>query len=328
MHQSKVMAVGYIAVVMVLYLCTFLNSAQAAVLSESEQMWIDEHASEVSFSPVKDHPPFLWSQYGVLFGISYDYLNYIQEQLSVNFPKREPRTRKEIIDALKAGEISFTASLSQTPERTEYLLFTRPYISIPTVYVGKSGSKVKTGLEIVEKQLRVSVGDEYGVHEYLSSRYPDMQLVPADNNYLVLQNVLSGVTEIGVMNIASLSYLVREHNMTNLKKIANTGFEANSSFAVANTAPELRNIIDNVIESMPRKTRDAIVSRWITDIATIENLAGTAVVDIPETTSDKKDIYLMGMGALLLLCLGFFLHYVFVRSTPRVDETGNTEYIP
>jgi ABC-type amino acid transport substrate-binding protein len=302
--------------------------AEASLISESEQVWLDEHAGEISFAPIKDFPPFLWSQYGTLFGISRDYLNYIQEKLLLIFPMHEPRTRDEILNALKMGESSFVSSLSSTPDRNEYLLFTRPYMSMPTVYVGKSGTKAKTGLEIVQGGYKVSVGNNYGVHSYLKERYPDMILVPVENNYFVLQNVLNGVTEFGAINVATLAHLTREHNLRDLKKIGDTGFELSLSFAVPKSMPELRNIIDNIIETMPKKTREAIAARWITDAATIENLAGAPVADIGISPDDRESYYVAGLVALLLLCLGFIIHYIFVRSTPRKDSLGRDEYVP
>lgn len=304
------------------------GSLSASFLTEHEEAWLNENRGEIYFAPIRDFPPFLWSQYGELFGISRDYLNYIQEKLSIVFKEREPRTREEILAALQAGELSFVSTLTATPERSEYLLFTRPYLSMPTVYVGKSGTKIRTGLEIIQNKYRVSVGDNYGVHSYLKERYPDMILVPVENNYFVLQNVLNGVTEIGAINIATLAHLVREYNFENLKKIADTGFELKLSFAVPKTMPELRNILDNVIETMPKKTKESIISKWITDTATIENLAGAPVVDLRPTSNQKENYYIAGMAALLLLCLGFILHYIFVRFTPRKGALGKEEYVP
>ena len=262
-----------------------------------------------------------------MFGISVDYLNYIQEKLSTNFKLQEPRTQREIISALKSGEISFISSVSENSERSQYLLFTRPYISLPIIYIAKSGTKNKTGTEIVDKELRVSVSEDYDIHYYLSNRYPKMHLVKVENPYQVLQNVLSGVTEVGVINIATLSHLVREHHLANLKKIGETGFEIKLSFALPKSMPELRNIFDNIIETMPKKTKDAILSHWITDNTTIENLAGSAT-DLHNTNYNNENIYLVVITGLLMLCIGFILHYVFVRSTPKKDAHGETEYIP
>ena len=302
-------------------------TVEAVSLTETEKTWLTENQENIFFAPIEDYPPFLWSQYGSLFGISNDYLQYIQEQLSVDFKEREPRTRSELTAAMESGESSFLASLTETSDRAEYLLFTRPYLTVPTVYVGKSGMRVDTATEIVEKGLSVSVADEYGIHQYLENRYSAMHLVPVANNYLVLQNVLSGKTEVGVINVASLSHLAREHNMTNLKKLADTGFAVRLAFAVPKSMPVLRDILDNVIESMPEKTKQAIMERWVPDSASIQNLAGIGAEPLGGV-SPNQNSYVIGMGALLLLCLGFILHYIFVRFTPRKDATGNTEYIP
>ncbi len=315
---------------LLLFFCIiiFPNSARAALLSTSEQAWMEEHSQNITFAPIGDYPPFLWSQYGVLFGISSDYVNYIQEKLSTEFKSKEPRTRKEILEALQSGEVSFASSLTETPERLQYLLFTRPYVSMPVIFVAKSGLKNRTSSEIIDKGLKVSVSGEYSIHAYLSERYPKMNLVPVDNNYKVLQNILTGVTEVGVINVASLAYLTDEHNLENLKKIGDTGFSIRLAFAIPKSIPELRDIFDKIIETMPPQTRDAILSRWITDTVTIDNLAGSSGELTEARSNNNETAYLVFITAFLMLCLGFILHYFFVRSTPRKDVAGNTEYIP
>lgn len=292
-----------------------------------EKSWLAEHASEVTFAPEKDYPPFIWEQYSTLFGISKDYLNYIQVELETSFREKEARPLKEILEAVKSGEPSIISSVSETGDRKEYLLFTRPYFESPALFVGKSGTGTKSVAEIITKKLKVGVGDGFGAHEYLKERYPEMIFVPRENDFLVLEDLRDGKTDIVVIDAASLSYLAAEHEMRNLKKIGETGFVYSLAFAVPKSMPELRNSIDAVLGSMPRKVIEEIQGRWISDPTTLNVLAGnsTALVTPPQSSSDTATLFL---SAAVMLLLGFVLHYLYVRITPRKDSEGHAEYVP
>jgi ABC-type amino acid transport substrate-binding protein len=296
-------------------------------LLPAEKAWLSEHASEVTFAPEKDYPPFIWEQYSTLFGISKDYLNYIQVELETSFREKEARSLQEILEAVRSGESSIVSSVSATGDRSEYLIFTRPYFESPALFVGKSGTGNKSIAEIVTKKLRVGVGDGFGAHEYLQERYPQLIFVPRQNDFLVLEDLRNGKTDIAVIDAASMSYLTAEHEIRNLKKIGETGFVYSLAFAVPKSMPELRNSIDAVLGSMPKKVIEDIHSRWISDPATLSVLAGnsTALVTPPQSSSDAVTLIL---SATVMLLLGFVLHYLYVRITPRKDSEGHAEYVP
>lgn len=312
--------------VFVVLITPVLAHAQVELLP-AEKAWLAEHASEVTFAPEKDYPPFIWEQYSTLFGISKDYLNYIQVELETSFREKEARSLQEILVAVRSGESSIVSSVSATGDRSEYLIFTRPYFESPALFVGKSGTGNKSIAEIVTKKLRVGVGDGFGAHDYLQERYPEMIFVPRQNDFLVLEDLRNGKTDIAVIDAASMSYLTAEHEIRNLKKIGETGFVYSLAFAVPKSMPELRNSIDAVLGSMPKKVIEDIHSRWISDPATLSVLAGnsTALVTPPQSSSDTVTLIL---SAAVMLLLGFVLHYLYVRITPRKDSEGHAEYVP
>ncbi len=206
---------GITVILLVLVLLPAGSVMAKTDLLQSEQEWLNEHSGEIFFAPEKDYPPFIWQQYDTIFGISKDYINLIQENLEVSFKEREARPLNEILDALKNNEVSIVSSVTETAERSEYLLFTRPYFTTPAVYVGKSGTRSVSANEILEDKLKVSVGDGYGVHEFLKKRYPEMIFVTEPNDYLVLQDLIEGTSDVAVLDAASLSYLISENKLKN-----------------------------------------------------------------------------------------------------------------
>lgn len=305
----------YLLSIAILVFCVYSQPAHAktSILSDDKKAWLNEHLSQISFAPEKDFPPLIWSQYGELFGLSTDYFDIIQQLIDVRFSVLAPRNLDDILKAVKNGnEKSIISSRAATPERMDYLLFTRPYFSSPSIFISND-SKQLTGSEIEQKGYKVAVGNNFGIHEYLKERYPKMNLVPVDNDYQLIQAVLDDNTDIGAINAASLIYLIKENNFSGVRKVGDTGFVSHFSFAVPKDMPELRNILDDAIEAIPHDFQKSVLEKWDINSNEIQLLLNSEPSLVGKDTADKKYVTILVLSVgLAIILIEFILHrYVF-----------------
>lgn len=283
-------------------------------LTQEERAWLDENIDQVYLAPTMDYPPMMWNKYGVNFGISYDYIKLMAQSLDVELKEREARPLQEILVATKEGESNIIPILAPTQERLKYLIFTRPYLSAPAVFFTKTGKKNLDAKDIISQKLRVAVAEGYGVEEYLRDRYPEMILVPQQNNYFIVEGVSSGQFDVGVADVLSLVSLTKENNISNIKKSGDTGFEYHFSFAVPSSMVELRNALDDAIEAMPERTVYELQRKWLPD------QASTAYLGIQEPGASAEHLTLLNtlvaiLSAIVIIIIGFIIRHMLVRHT-------------
>lgn len=289
----------FLALMIFSFTYTQVSYAKDAVLTDEKAEWLRSNASEIYFAPEKDFPPLIWNQYGELFGLSKDYFDVIQQLIDTRFPVHEPRKLDEILNSVKNNkEKSIVSSRAPTPDRLEYLIFTRPYFSSPSIFISTNGKKL-TGSQIEQRGYKVVVGNSFGVHEYLRDRYPKMNLMPVDNDYQVISAVTDERAEIGAINVMSLIYLIKENGFTGIKKVGDTGFVSNFSFAVPKDMPELRNILDDAIEAIPHDFQKSVLEKWDINSVEIQALLNndSELID----GADKKYV------TILVVIVGFFI---------------------
>jgi ABC-type amino acid transport substrate-binding protein len=302
-----------LAVILTFSFCTNITHAKESILTDEKKEWLSEHVALISFAPEKDFPPLIWSQYGEIFGLSKDYFDVIQQLIGVRFTVLEPRNLDDILQSAKSGkEISIISSRASTPDRMEYLLFTRPYFSSPSIFISNDNKEL-TGSEIEQKGYKVVVGNGFGIHEYLKERYPKMNLIPVENDYKVVQAVLDNKVDIGAINAVSLIYLIRENNFTNVRKVGETGFVSHFSFAVPKDMPELRNILDDAIEAIPHDFQKSVLEKWDIDSAEIQLLLNNESDLLRRSTIDKRYLtfLVVGVGLIIIILEYVFHKYVF-----------------
>jgi ABC-type amino acid transport substrate-binding protein len=129
------------AVIALFLLCFFLASAafaQELVLSEAEKAFLEQHkvirmGVDPSFVPFE----FIDSDGGYK-GIAAEYVRIMEGKLGVRFEAAKGLTWPEAYSKALEGDLDVLPSISQTPERERYFLFSRPYYNFKRVIVTRT----------------------------------------------------------------------------------------------------------------------------------------------------------------------------------------------
>ncbi|MEZ6185304.1 MAG: transporter substrate-binding domain-containing protein, partial [Planctomycetota bacterium] len=187
----------------------------------------------------------------------------VQAKLGVRFRVAPAADLSEQLALAQAGELDVLTSLKRTPEREAFLAFTAPYVSVPAVIIVRR--ELAADLTLADlRGKRVTVGDGYGVHAWLSQRAPDLALEPVGNDLIGLRRVAFGEADAAIMDLASASWFIEHEGIGNLRVGGDTGYTYDLSFAVRKDLAPLRGILDKGLAQLSELERAEIRERWIT----------------------------------------------------------------
>jgi ABC-type amino acid transport substrate-binding protein len=195
-------------------------------------------------------------------GIAADFLSLLSERLGFQTEVITDRLWSQVLDGAKNGEIDFICCLVETPERLEYLSYTRPYYDAPSgVFMQQSASEIVRLRDLVGR--RVAVVEGYAEQEMLTRDYPELQLVPVSNAETGMRRVSTGKVDAFVEAEAIGTYLIREKRIGNVKLALSTSYSYHLAMGVRKDLLPLVAILDKGIRTITQEERDEIHDRWV-----------------------------------------------------------------
>lgn len=230
-------------------------------LTAAEEVWLAGHP-KIRLGVDPAWPPFEFFDATRLYsGISSDYVRLLNRKLSIDMQPVRNLSWSEILDRARAGEIDVLPSLVKTPARSKFLLFTKPYLSAPMVILTREDAPFITGVDDFDSG-RVAVIKDYVTQEFLERDYPNRNFYIANDIDEALRAVSRGKVDAFVGNLASIGYTTQKLQLSNLKVATTTPYKYELAFAVRNDWPELANILDKGLLSIPDPEKTKIHNHW------------------------------------------------------------------
>ena len=168
-------------------------------LNEEERAWLHAHpvirvAQDTSWVPVE-----FADEHGEPSGMSADYLKLVEQRLGVTFARARNLKWFEVMSGLKRREIDMTTSVAVTPENSEFLVFTKPYMKIPIVIFTQIDVLYVSDLEMLAGK-KVAVGAGYSIADWLARDHPsirqDVQEVRRDRQFHLAGHRVMAVRQV------------------------------------------------------------------------------------------------------------------------------------
>lgn len=231
-------------------------------LTDVQREWLKnnpkiEFISDPYYAPIE----FLGKD-GEFHGVSIDYMNYLGEMLGIRFESIKNLTWNKAIEKLKKGEIDMFSALSKTPERSEYLNFTKPYLSLPVVIYARKDFHFVNALKDIYGD-KVAVCKGYAVHEWLAKDHPELSLVTVATPVEAFRLLENGDVSVYVENMAVGGYYLQKGLYSNIKIAGDTPYKNDMRVAVSKNMPELLEMLDAAIDSIPAREKQKINSKWL-----------------------------------------------------------------
>jgi len=232
------------------------SPVQKLVLTDSERVWLKDHpVVRIGADPAWDPIEFLDID-GNYKGLAIEYLKKIEPLLGIEF-KFVQENWQDLIALAKGKELDLFTCVAITPEREQYLLFTKPYIQMPAGIFAQDDVAYITDLKMIADK-KIAVVEGYAIHDYLSAAYPDMNLVMANTPEDGVRKVLSKEAFAFIDNIITTGHIISHKGYLGIKMVGEAPFVYAQSMGVRKDWPKFRNILEKAIATIPDGDRNAI----------------------------------------------------------------------
>lgn len=239
------------------------GKAGTVPLSAREAAWLAAHPV-IRVGMDGDYAPYEWIDAdGRRVGMAVDLLQLLENKLGVRFEIVQEKSWGEVVEMAKRDELEMLTSIVKTPERLNYLVFTKPYRETQTVIIDAGYGDFIGSLGRLNGK-RVAVERDYFMQELLSQDYPDIELIPADNTLAALKLVIKGKADAYVGDAGTASHAIRRYELHDLLRFSGQSeYTSNHSFAVTKANSELASILNKALATVPDEAINAIINRWI-----------------------------------------------------------------
>ncbi|WP_069862301.1 bifunctional diguanylate cyclase/phosphodiesterase [Pseudomonas citronellolis] len=247
---------------LLLCLACWVLQAQALTLTPEEQAWLRQHP-QLRLGVDASWPPFEFrDDQGRYQGLAASYVQLISDRLQVGMQPSEPSSWNEVLQQARHGQVDLLPGIMATPERSEYLTFTRPYLDFPIVILArKDGPNPENLRELYG--LKVGVVDHYAPHELLIAKHPDLNLLPLPSVAAALQALATGQVDAFVGDFASSVWSLRQLKLEGIQISGETPYRYQLAMAVPRSDAMLAGILDKLFAELSSDEVEALQTPWV-----------------------------------------------------------------
>lgn len=227
-----------------------------------QKQWLASH-TEIRVGIVLA-PPFAQNDVhsGNPQGLALDYLTVLQEQLGVTLKPVLVASEDELNQQGQAHQIDMALGVEQTPERLHYWLFTEAYLKLPNKLILPRERAKPDSPEALGGESLVLLPQKQ-VSRFLARNYPELKLSTADSAAMALQRVASGEAQVAVLDRAQSLYWLQQPQFSRLQIGGDAGYPSLLRIATREDWPELNEILEHALATLPRDQIADIEARWI-----------------------------------------------------------------
>ena len=233
------------------------------ILSQEERQWLIKHDGKIRYAPLPHYPPIEFADSeGTHKGVTADYLRRIEQKLDFRFAKVQANSWNEIIEKAKQGEIDVIGSIQNTPERREYLRFTKSYLKIPNVIIVREKYHRPLTLEKMGG-MKIVIVKGYASFRFIKNKHPELIIEAVSDDLTGLQMISFGRADAIITDLSVASYLIEQMKISNLRVAGTIDYAWNITFASRKDWPILNNILEKGLAAIDQKERQAIYRKWV-----------------------------------------------------------------
>ncbi|MCF9009810.1 PAS domain S-box protein, partial [Pseudomonas carnis] len=248
--------------VILLSLLTWTATAGALTLTDDERSWLADH-QELRLGVDASWPPFEYrDENGRYQGLAADYVRLLQDRLGVRIKLIEPVNWTAVLEQARNNQLDLLPGIMSTPERQNFLAFTRPYLDFPIVILAHEGGAKPRSLKDLYG-LKIAVVENYAPHELLRTHHPDLNLVALPNVSSTLQALATDEVDAVVGDLASSVWSLRQLKLDGLYVSGETPYRYQLAMGVPRDEKILVGILDKVLADLSSAETDAIQQHWV-----------------------------------------------------------------
>ena len=238
-------------------------AARALDLTSEERAWLAAHKDSLVLSYDRSFPPIEFENPdGSFSGLSAELVAQLEARLGITF-RKQGLPWNAALQGLQDGSTALAPAIVNTPERSQYTIFTPPYVSIPHVIVTSRSVQGALSLDDLAG-MRVAVVRGYASADLVckanKGRYV---VVEVESIREGLRDVSFGVVDAFVESLVVAAWYIEQEGLPNLRVAGDLDVTQELSIGVSRHYPLLASAVTKTLASLPESGKKSIVNRWI-----------------------------------------------------------------
>lgn len=250
--------------VIILFVIVFHSlSAQEIHFTPEELEWIKMNSKNIRVG-IHTYPPLIIQSDAndSYDGITIEYLHAMEKKLGIKFKIVNFHSWSDVLKNSEEKNIDIVFAAQKTPERTNYLEFTSPYIVLSNKIISRKGSGDYPSLDSLHSK-KVALVEGSALYNYVKDNYPNVIIIPVKDEIIALAKLASGEVDASISEISRISYFYEKELFTNIFISGEIDFKYEFRFGVRKDYPILRSILDKTLSSITEEEKMSILAPWI-----------------------------------------------------------------
>jgi len=236
---------------------------QKDILSTYERTWLKDHDGKIRFALTDDYPPFDFiDEKDKYSGLSADYIRLIEKKLNFRFKMVYVKEWTEVMKMAKSSRIDVISSIQKTQERSEFLLFTEPYLDVYNVIITRKEFQKSLTLDTMQG-MKVSVVENFAIYDYLKKNYGYLDITLCKTPFIGLTSVSFKNTDAIILDMPVASYYISKKGISNLRVAGFTNYIEKFRIASIKSSPVLNKILNKGLTLVTASEHEELRDKWL-----------------------------------------------------------------
>ena len=254
--------------------------------------------------------PYESIQNGQHTGITKEFIDIFEAKIGIPIKLIPTSNWDESLEFAKQRKCDIWSLAMETPQRKEYMDFTKPYISSPLVVATKHDKLFVSDIEELINTKKLGIVKGYAFDDLLRLKYPNNKFVSVNSVEDGLNLVSSGEIYGFVDSLMTIGYFLRTDYIGELKIAGKFDENWELGIGVRNDDPILLSIFDKVVSSIDEQTKSEMITKW------------TSIVF--EAQTDHSATFKWLSVIFVLLIIFAYRHYILKRYNESL-KSANTK---
>ncbi len=232
--------------------------------SDKEKAWIANNKSNLKVTPDPAFPPIdFFDEKGNYKGVSADIIKLIEDRTGLQFSIIRTKNWNTALIDVENKKSDIVLPTQKTAERLKYLLFTEPYIEVPTVIVTTRKNKSFSSIDLLRNKRVAVIKNHAIIEQFIEPKYPFLNIILVKNAITGLLETSFGEVDAMLAELPIATYYIEKMGITNLSIAGRTSHKYDLSIASRKDMPTLNSILKKGLSSISQKELKDIKQNWI-----------------------------------------------------------------
>lgn len=238
-------------------------------------------------------------------GIAADILQAVMKNSGLKLQLVPTKSWQESINLAKQRQCDIFSLAMKTPERLEYMNFTRPYVSFPFV-VATRNTEIYIDNMAPLKGKKLTMLKGYASAELLGNEYPDIDIIQVDSRLDGIRMVRNGQAFGYVDALPPLASTIQQEGITDIRIAGKLDKNYELSIATRNDEPLLLGIMQKALNTVSPETIRSIYNKWLAIRY--------------ESRTDYSLLYKVIVAFVVMALVGLWRHIELFKINQTIEE--------